>query len=36
MRPDTPLVIGYAILPTTGRPSLFVDGRKLDNENAPR
>jgi Xaa-Pro aminopeptidase len=28
----TPLVIGYAILPTTGRPSLFVDGRKLDNE----
>ena len=27
----TPLVIGYAILPRTGRPSLFLDGRKLDN-----
>jgi Xaa-Pro aminopeptidase len=27
----TPLVIGYAILPRTGRPSLFLDARKLDN-----
>ena len=27
----TPLVIGYAILPRSGRPSLFLDGRKLDN-----
>ncbi len=27
----TPLVIGYAILPRTGRPNLFLDARKLDN-----
>jgi Xaa-Pro aminopeptidase len=27
----TPLVIGYAILPRSGRPSLFLDARKLDN-----
>ena len=27
----TPLAIGYAIVPEEGRPSLFLDGRKLDN-----
>ncbi|MBV9754726.1 MAG: aminopeptidase P family N-terminal domain-containing protein, partial [Hyphomicrobiales bacterium] len=27
----TPLAIGYAIVPERGRPSLFLDGRKLDN-----
>ncbi|MBV8428093.1 MAG: aminopeptidase P family N-terminal domain-containing protein, partial [Hyphomicrobiales bacterium] len=27
----TPLVLGYAIVPKSGRPSLFLDGRKLDN-----
>jgi Xaa-Pro aminopeptidase len=28
----TPIVLGYAIVPTAARPSLFIDGRKLDNE----
>ncbi|HVG50743.1 MAG TPA: aminopeptidase P family protein, partial [Xanthobacteraceae bacterium] len=27
----TPLVLGFAIVPAAGRPSLFVDGRKLSN-----
>ena len=27
----TPLAIGYAIVPKGGRPSLFLDARKLDN-----
>ncbi len=30
--PHTPVVLGCAIVPKDGRPSLYVDGRKLDNE----
>jgi Xaa-Pro aminopeptidase len=29
--PHMPLPIGYGLLPATGRPSLFLDGRKLTN-----
>jgi Xaa-Pro aminopeptidase len=28
----TPLPLGFAIIPRQGRPSLFIDGRKLSNE----
>ncbi len=28
----TPLVLGFAIIPQDGRPTLYVDGRKLSNE----
>jgi Xaa-Pro aminopeptidase len=30
--PHTPVVLAFAIAPKTGRPSLYVDARKLDNE----
>jgi Xaa-Pro aminopeptidase len=29
--PHTPLVLGFAIIPQTGRPAFYVDGRKLSN-----
>ena len=28
----TPLPLAFAIVPTEGRPSLYIDGRKLSNE----
>jgi Xaa-Pro aminopeptidase len=30
--PHTPLALAFAVLPREGRPSLYVDGRKLGNE----
>ncbi|WP_367718585.1 aminopeptidase P family protein [Nitratireductor sp. GISD-1A_MAKvit] len=30
--PHTPLALGFALVPATGRPALFLDRRKLDRE----
>ena len=30
--PHTPLALAFAIVPMEGRPALYVDGRKLDND----
>ena len=30
--PHTPVVLAFAIVPKEGRPALYIDGRKLDND----
>jgi len=31
-RRDTPLALAFASIPREGRPSLYIDGRKLSNQ----